>query len=89
VDEDALYEALKAERIAGAALDVRHSEPPSERSFNDLPNVVMSPHAGGSTPRAVNASIHAAAVAVAMYLRGERPDGVINPEVLARESQRV
>jgi phosphoglycerate dehydrogenase-like enzyme len=89
IDENALYEVLKAERIAGAAFDVRDREPPSDRRFNDLPNIVMSPHAAGSTPRAVNTSIHAAALAVATYLHGERPDGVINPEVLTRESQRV
>jgi D-3-phosphoglycerate dehydrogenase len=89
VDEDALYDVLKANRIAGAALDVREIEPPDNTRFNELPNVVLAPHAAGSTPRAVNAAILAAAEAVATYLRGERPDGIINPEVLTREAQRV
>jgi phosphoglycerate dehydrogenase-like enzyme len=85
VDEDALYEVLQAGRIAGAALDVREIEPVRDVRFNTLPNVVMSPHAAGSTPRAVNAAIHDAALAVATYLRGERPNGVINPDVLVQE----
>ena len=89
VDEDALYAALKTDRIAGAALDVREIEPPDDSRFSELSNVVLTPHAAGSTPRAVNAAIFAAANAAATYLRGERPDGVINPEVLEREVQRV
>ena len=88
VDEDALYEALSTNRIAGAALDVREIEPGDTR-FNNLPNVVLAPHAAGSTPRAVHAAIRDAANAAAAYLRGERPDGVINPEVLAKEPQRA
>jgi D-3-phosphoglycerate dehydrogenase len=89
VDEDALYDALSSGRIAGAALDVRESEPPIDTRFNDLPNVILSPHAAGSTPRAVNAAIQDAALAAATYLRGERPAGIINPEVLVREAQRA
>ena len=44
-------------------------------------------HLRRSTPSAVNAAIHDAALAATMYLRGERPDGVINPEVLSPEVQ--
>lgn len=89
VDEDALYDVLKSNRIAGAALDVREIEPPNDTRFDELPNVVLAPHAAGSTPRAVNAAIFAAADAVATYLRGERPDGIINPGVLTPEAQRA
>ena len=89
IDEDALFDALSSGRIAGAALDVRESEPPHNTRFNGLPNVILTPHAAGSTLRAVNAAIHNAALAAATYLRGERPAGVINPEVLATEAQRV
>lgn len=89
VDEDALYAALKAERIAGAALDVREIEPPTDARLAELPNVVLAPHAAGSTLRAVNAAIREAAEAAAAYLRGERPRGVINPEVLLEVPQRA
>jgi D-3-phosphoglycerate dehydrogenase len=81
VDEDALYRALSGKRIAGAALDVRVVEPNYDALFRDLDNVVLAPHAAGSTESAVTASISAAAENVVRVLRGERPDGLINPAV--------
>lgn len=51
IDEDALYEALRERRIAGAGLDVwwqypvsGHERPPSKHPFGELDNVVMTPH---------------------------------------------
>ncbi len=50
LDEDALYDALAAGRIAGAGLDVHATEPrPRDDRFCALPNVILTPHvAGGS-----------------------------------------
>ncbi len=50
-DEDALIDALKNKKIAGAALDVFREEPlPSTSPLWDLPNALMSSHNSGVTP---------------------------------------
>lgn len=56
VDEEALYRALAEKRIAGAALDVWYRYPtgpgpafPSRCAFQELPNVLMTPHVSGWT----------------------------------------
>ena len=51
VDEDALYEACKSGKLAGAALDVYTSEPYKGRLL-ELDNVYFTPHLGGSTKEA-------------------------------------
>ncbi|VVB58249.1 Glyoxylate reductase [Candidatus Anstonella stagnisolia] len=51
VDEEALYAALKNNKIAGAALDVYSAEPYSGKLL-ELPNVVFTPHIAGSTKEA-------------------------------------
>lgn len=50
VDMDALYDALKAKKIMGAALDVFPSEPlPEGYKFLELDNVTLTNHRGGDT----------------------------------------
>lgn len=52
VDEAALIEALKANKIKGAALDVFEQEPlPEDSPLWTLPNVLISPHVSGFTPQ--------------------------------------
>ena len=49
VDEDALAEAIKAGKVAGAAFDVFAEEPATNSPLFGLPNVVCTPHLGAST----------------------------------------
>src|SRR5262249_18713581 len=50
IDEAALIEALRAEKIRGAALDVFAEEPlPNESPLWGLPNVIISPHISGTS----------------------------------------
>lgn len=52
VNEEALFEALKENRIAGAALDVYTKEPPEDWKLVQLENLVATPHLGASTKEA-------------------------------------
>ena len=50
IDENALHDALKSERIAGAGLDVMVEEPPKpNHPLFALPNVTLTPHSAGPT----------------------------------------
>ena len=63
INEDALYDALKAEKIAGAALDVFPTEPPKNTRFSDLDNCVVTPHLGASTEEAqIEVAVEAAQI---------------------------
>lgn len=53
IDETALAAALEAGEIAGAALDVYEREPlPDDSPLRKAPNLIMTPHLGGSTAEA-------------------------------------
>ena len=63
INEDALYDALAAKRIAGAALDVFTKEPPENIRFASLDNCVVTPHLGASTEEAqVEVAVEAARI---------------------------
>ena len=83
IDEKALYDALKAGVIAGAAIDVYDPEPPlDDNPLFELDNILLSPHNAALTEECVIRMATGAAEGVVDVLSGRRPQFVVNPEVL-------
>ena len=53
IDEKALKEIILEKKIGGVALDVFEIEPPVDRMFSSMDNVLVTPHIGGSTEEAI------------------------------------
>jgi len=80
VDERALYEALAARRMAGAALDVWYRYPreagltfPATCPFHELPNVLMTPHVSGWTDGMLETRAQHIAENIRRVAAGEAP----------------
>jgi phosphoglycerate dehydrogenase-like enzyme len=85
VYEADLVEALRARRIAGAALDVFELEPPGPHPLCQLDNVVLTPHAAGGDLQSRADMALSAAQAIVSLSRGEWPaEKVVNPDVRTR-----
>lgn len=86
IDEHALYDALKARRIAGAAIDVWYQYPAqgtrsaqvSALPFEELDNLVMTPHASAWTDGLLPRRNRAIADNLNRLIRGEPLDNVIH-----------
>ncbi len=95
VDEEALYEALKEGRIAGAAVDVYTEEPKGEgvmfrSKLLELDNVIFSSHLGASTIEAQRETSMEIARVVAKYLFGGDFSNSVNAgETIEFEEKRV
>ena len=90
IDEKALYDALKAGKVAGAALDVFEDEPPLKSPLLDLENVIVTPHLGASTVEAqLNVAVSVANQVVGFF-RGEQARYAVNaPMVPAEYAERM
>lgn len=82
VDHPALWRAIQAGRIAGAALDVFDPEPPdlNEPLYRD-DRVLVTPHAGFLSDDSLVELRTRTATQVAQVLRNERPEHLVNPQV--------
>ncbi|GAC1655954.1 MAG: D-glycerate dehydrogenase [Candidatus Dormibacteraceae bacterium] len=81
VDEAALAEALKADRIFAAGLDVFEREPEVHPELLKLENVVLAPHISSASVRTRSQMSEMAALSMITALRGGRPPNALNPEV--------
>jgi len=79
VDEAALADALREERIAGAALDVFEREPEVEPGLLKLDNAVLVPHLGSATFETRTAMAVLAARNAIAVSRGEEPLTPVEP----------
>lgn len=74
IDQDALTEALKTRRIAGAALDVFEEEPiPLTHPLLKLDNLVVTPHIASATRETRRRMAERCAESVRALLEGRRP----------------
>ncbi len=81
VQEEALVEALRAGKIAGAGLDVFEHEPHVHPALLTMPNVVLMPHMGSATAETRLKMAMLAAENLLAALEGRRPPNAVNPEI--------
>lgn len=83
VDLDALYEALRDGKIAGAGLDVTEPEPiPANHPILGLDNLTIAPHIASASVATRTKMATMAAEGCAAILKGEVPPNLVNTEVL-------
>jgi phosphoglycerate dehydrogenase-like enzyme len=79
VDEEALMEALTKKIIGGAGLDTLPREPlPNDHPLWRMPNVVITPHVGGGSPRRQDRIVGRFCENLRRFLAGEPLVGVID-----------
>ena len=88
IEEEALFNALKDNKIRGAGLDVwwryptkwrGKGEPPTDMPFQELDNLVASPHRGGYSENTEREYFTFAGENILRFIKGEEPFNIIDP----------
>ncbi|KYO66913.1 2-hydroxyacid dehydrogenase [Thermovenabulum gondwanense] len=83
INQEALINALKTKKIAGAALDVFWEEPlPSDSELLKLDNVTLTSHLAGTTKEALTRSPELLAEDILRFFQGNKARFIVNPSVL-------
>ncbi|KHE92340.1 MAG: D-glycerate dehydrogenase [Candidatus Scalindua rubra] len=85
IDEAAMVDALRSNRIAGAGLDVYEEEPKLKPGLEALDNVVLAPHLGSATVETRGRMSIMAAESIIAVLKGQKPENCLNPEVILKQ----
>jgi len=89
VEEDALAQAVKEKRLAGAAVDVFTKEPITESILFQDENIIVTPHLGASTTEAQDLVAKGAAEQIVAVLKGMPGRYAINAPVVSPETMSV
>jgi D-3-phosphoglycerate dehydrogenase / 2-oxoglutarate reductase len=98
VEIDALAESIRRGHVGGAAVDVYPDEPESNSDgfaspLRNLPNVILTPHIGGSTEEAQEAIGREVSAALIKYVNSGATTGAVNfPQIelpLSRGAHRI
>jgi D-3-phosphoglycerate dehydrogenase len=87
LDDEALADAVRSGKVAGAAIDVFRDEPVTEHPLFGMPGVIVTPHLGASTTEAQDrAGVQVAEQVVAALTGGVATNAVnlpsMSPEVM-------
>jgi len=85
IDEKALADAIKAGKVAGAALDVFEQEPPTDSPLLELDQVIVTPHLGASTVEAQKSVAISVARQCISVLQGGPAKYVVNAPMVPPE----
>ncbi len=81
IDAEAVLDALRAEALGGAAMDVFDVQPlPRDSDLLTCPRLLLTPHVAGITATSMRNMSLGAAGEMLRILRGERPANLVNPE---------
>jgi D-3-phosphoglycerate dehydrogenase len=86
IDEEALYQAVEAGRIAGAAVDVFVQEPAVGNKLMESDRIVVTPHLGASTAEAQERVAVDVAEQIIAYLKGEPVGYAVNAPLIPPET---